>query len=436
MSDDAPLMLASFPRAVVHIDGDAFFTSVEQALHPALRGRPVVTGKERGIIACASYEAKAKGIKRGVSLWDAMRKCPDLVVLPSDYETYSLFSKRMFEIMRRFTPEVEEYSIDEAFADLTGMRQLFRASYLNIVREMQQTIQRELDITVSAGLSLSKSLAKIASDFRKPNGLTPVAGHHIHLFLPRVPISDIWGLGPNRAELLRKYGITTAWDYVRQPSEWIHRLLHKPGLEIWRELRGEPVLPICTDVAHPETGISKSKTFSSPSSDTDFVYAKLFRNLESAFIKLRRHRLSTSEITISLRRKDYKESAICARLNRPLDVAQDASGILRQLFKQVYQAGSVYRATTVLLGRLKENRSRQYELFEDTARIERSHRLGAVLESVNGKHGKHRVCAGTGLYLARTPPSERDERCWRKSHLLCGETDRKRIRIPRLDLKV
>ena len=90
-------MQSSFPRAIAHIDGDAFFTSVEQAIHPALKDKPVVTGQEHGIIDCASYEAKALGIKRGVSLWDARRICPELVVLPSDYETYSIFSKRMFE---------------------------------------------------------------------------------------------------------------------------------------------------------------------------------------------------------------------------------------------------------------------------------------------------------------------------------------------------
>ena len=123
-----PFTLHSFPHAIVHFDGDAFFTSVEQALHPDLKGRPVVTGQERGIIACASYEAKALGIKRGVALHEARRMCPDLVVLPSDYETYSLFSKRMFDIARRYTPMVEEYSIDEGFADLTGLRRVFHAS--------------------------------------------------------------------------------------------------------------------------------------------------------------------------------------------------------------------------------------------------------------------------------------------------------------------
>ena len=113
--------LHNWPRAILHIDGDAFFTSCEEAIQPELKGKPLITGGERGIVACASYAAKKLGIKRGIALHEAKRICPGLIVLPSDYETYSLFSRRMFNIMRRFTPQVEEYSIDEAFADLTGI---------------------------------------------------------------------------------------------------------------------------------------------------------------------------------------------------------------------------------------------------------------------------------------------------------------------------
>ncbi|NMC96689.1 MAG: DNA polymerase IV, partial [Deltaproteobacteria bacterium] len=148
--------LSSWPRAIVHIDGDAFFTSCEEAIHPELRGKALITGGERGIVACASYPAKKLGIKRGVPLAEARKICPGLIVLPSDYETYSLFSQRMFNIMRRFTPDVEEYSIDEAFADLTGMRRLLRSSYEEIVLKMKKEIERELGITVSVGLSITK----------------------------------------------------------------------------------------------------------------------------------------------------------------------------------------------------------------------------------------------------------------------------------------
>src|SRR3990170_6086875 len=127
-----PITISSWPRAILHLDADAFFASCEQAMHPELKGKPVITGRERGIVAAASYEAKARGVKRGMRLSEVKKVCPDAVLLPSDYETYSLFSLRMFEILRRFSPMVEEYSIDEAFVDLTGLRRLYHAPYEEI----------------------------------------------------------------------------------------------------------------------------------------------------------------------------------------------------------------------------------------------------------------------------------------------------------------
>ena len=138
--------LHSWPRAIIHIDGDAFFTSCEEAIHPELKGKPLITGGERGIVACANYAAKKIGVARGVPLHEARKICPGLIILPSDYETYSLFSRRIFSIMRRYTPDVEEYSIDEAFADITGMRRSLRSSYVGIAEQMKRTIERELGL--------------------------------------------------------------------------------------------------------------------------------------------------------------------------------------------------------------------------------------------------------------------------------------------------
>src|SRR5512146_2883165 len=219
--DDQPLTISSWPQAIVHVDADAFFASCEQAIHPELRGRPVVTGKERGIVAAASYEAKARGVSRGVRLSDVKKLCPDAVILPSDYETYSLFSLRMFEIMRRFSPDVEEYSIDEAFVDLTGLRRSFHGPYEMIAENIRKTIEKELGITVSAGVSLSKVLAKIGSKHKKPNGLTMIPGREIHLILADLPVEKVWGIGPNTAAFLNKHGVRTALDFARRDERFV-----------------------------------------------------------------------------------------------------------------------------------------------------------------------------------------------------------------------
>lgn len=435
-SDQQPLLLSSFPQAILHLDGDAFFTSVEQSVHPELKGRPVVTGKERGIIACASYEAKALGIKRGVRLWEAEQRCNDLVVLPSDYELYSVFSKRMFEIMRRYTPTVEEHSIDEGFADLGGLRRIHHASYPEIAQDMQAAIRAELDIGVSVGLSLSKGLAKLASTFRKPEGFTPVAGHHLHLFLRRIPLEGVWGFGRNTVQLLHKHGVRTAWDFVQRPEEWVSRLLGKVGRDIWHELRGESAFPVDPEEKRTYATISKCKTFTAPSSDREFVYGKLVRNVENACIKLRRYNLCARSIIVALREKEFIQDAMEARLNRPTGSTHEMMPVIRTLFDALYREKTAYRTTMVVMDKLQEDRGVQYELFEDPVRIDAMIRVAHVMDDINEQFGKHKVHAGTALHLTGHRRTARDEAPWRLGELLEGETERKRLAIPRLSIKV
>src|SRR5262249_36473028 len=161
--DSQPLMRGSYPQAILHIDGDAFFASCEQAGNPKLKGKPVVTGKERGIAASMSYEAKARGVVRGMPIRDILKVCPEVVLLPSDYETYSLLSTRFYAIVRKFTSEVEEYSIDECFADITGYRRAYRASYEQIAARIKHELDTSLGFTFSVGLAPNKVLAKVGS---------------------------------------------------------------------------------------------------------------------------------------------------------------------------------------------------------------------------------------------------------------------------------
>src|SRR5215472_13189161 len=241
-----PLTLASFPRAILHIDGDAFFASCEQSRRPKLQGQPVVTGKERGIAASMSYEAKARGVTRGMRLADIRKVCPEAVILPSDYETYSLLAKRFFAIVRRYTPDVEEYSIDECFADLTGLRRPLKMSYLQIATQIKKELDTELGFTFSAGLAPNKVVAKIASKWQKPSGLTAISGRELHRFLDTLPVERVWGIGPNTTAFLHKHGIRTALEFAQQREPWVKRYLSKPFYQIWQELNGQYVFELAT----------------------------------------------------------------------------------------------------------------------------------------------------------------------------------------------
>lgn len=195
-------------------------------------------------------------------------------------------------------------------------------------------------------------------------------------------------------------------------------------------------MPVSTDAWRPAASISKSKTFSAPSAERDYVYAKLIRNLESAFIKLKRHTLRAGEIMVSLRSKDYEERGLSVKLNRSVCTVLEVTAVVSTLFDRLYRPGETYRATSVVLGAIQDDRVRQYDLFDDPVEIERFQKLGGLIEQINGRYGKHRIFLGTGLHLAGKEQNDRDELCWRKIRLLPGETARKRIRIPMLDMVV
>ncbi|MCX6780566.1 MAG: DNA polymerase IV [Candidatus Magasanikbacteria bacterium] len=430
--------LQSFPRAIVHVDGDAFFASCETALHPELRGRVVVTGRERGIVSSLSYVAKARGIRRGMILSEVKKICPDAVILTSDYETYSLFSKRMFSIMRRFTSQVEEYGIDEGFADITGMRGPLHMSYEDIARAMKKAVDEELGFTVSVGLAPTKSLAKIASKWQKPNGFTSVPGRAIRGYLSTLDVSNIWGVGPNTAKYMYSLGITTAHDFISKPFEYIAANFSKPHQEMWYELNGESVWPINTEEKTSYASISKTKTFTPPSGNVEYILAQLIRNLENACIKARRHGLVARKIVVYLRTQQFGDAAIEAKITRASNFPHDLIPHVRTLFKNVFKHGVQYRATGIVLADLQSDSSVQSSLFEPIIKMEKMQRVYAAVDSLDEQYGKHTVHLGgsQATFTQTQYAGDRTRETERQKIKLLGETERQHLYIPRMMITV
>lgn len=429
-------MIRSWPRAIAHVDADAFFASVEQAVHPEYKGRPVITGAERGIVAAASYEAKARGVKRGVPLHKVKEVCPDCILLPSDYETYSLYSQRIFAILRRFTPVVEEYSIDECFCDLTGLRRLYRSDYRSIASRIREEVERELGITVSVGLSLSKSLAKLCSKFRKPNGLTAVGGRYIHILLARTPLEGVWGFGPNSVALLEKHGLKNALDFVSKSERFASNLMGKVGRELWAELRGEYVYKVSAEAPGKQMSISKTKTFTPPSGDRTHVWARALRNLESACIKARRHGLAPRGVALHLRSQSYDHAGSDTKLARPTSSTNELTSVLLDLFDEIYRPGVLYRATGVVLFELTDRVPSQFTLFEDPRRAIENEKLFEAVDEAAGKYGKHTVSFADCAELGGQHAGERGRVSQRKTDLLEGESFRQHLGLPLLRHKL
>lgn len=436
--ENQPLTIQSWDKAILHIDADAFFASCEQAIHPELRDKPVITGKERGIVSAASYEAKARGIKRGMRLFEVRQVCPDAVILPSDYETYSIFSRRMFEILRRFTPDVEEYSIDEAFADLTGLRRAYHGSYGMIAEKIQQATEKELGFTVSIGLSLTKVLAKIGSKHNKPHGLTVISGREIHLYLENLPVDKLWGIGSNTAAFLNKHGIRTALQYARKDEGFINKHLSKPYQEIWHELNGRSVYPVVTEAKDSYQSISKAKTFTPPSTDETFIFAQLSKNLENACIKARRYMLGATRLIIFLRGQDFSSSGIEIKLNIPSAFPVSLMEPLKEGFRHIFRANTLYRQTGVVLAGLMPYNRTQYSLFDDVAKIEKLTKIYEVIDSLSSKYGKHTLQLGSSLPTKQQSQhgGDRGDKPVRQSETFKGENKRQRLGLPMLHIKV
>jgi DNA polymerase IV len=430
--DDPPLAIRSFPRAIVHLDGDAFFASCEQAKHPTLQGKPVVTGKERGIVASMSYEAKARGVSRGMTIRQIRQVCPEAIILPSDYETYSLLSLRMFAIVRRYTPEVEEYSIDECFADLTGLRRPLRMSYREMAVHLKHDLDTELGFTFSLGLAPNKVLAKLASTWRKPSGLTVIPGQDIHRYLAEVSLEKVWGIGPQTSAYLQKHGVRTALELARRSEAWVRQHLTKPGVQIWQELNGQVILPLETAPKTVYASIQKVRTFTPPSSDAAYVFGQLSRNIEHACAKARRYQLAARGAVVFLRTETYRDLGMALALTRPTNLAHELVALLRPQFGRIFTPSRDYRLTGVVLLKLQPDTPGQLDLFGETLRAERIRQVYTAIDALNRKYGKYTVYLGSSHPAVIQAPhgGARGEMTARQRTVLPGESPRKHLGFP------
>ncbi len=425
-------------RAILHIDGDAFFASCEQARDPRLVGKPVVTGQERGIAASLSYEAKALGISRAMPLFEIKKRFPQVIIMPSDYETYSILSRRFFEIVRRYTPDVEEYGVDECFADITGMRRLHHGSYRKIAEAIQQDLQAELGVAFSIGLAPSKVLAKVGSKWNKPHGLTVISSREVSQFLEKLAVGDVWGIGPQTAAFLQRYRIMTADEFAKRPLAWVTQNLTKPHIETWQELNGTSVMPLVLQEKTDYQSIQKFKTFTPPSTDRIFVFSQLVRNLENACAKARRYGLAARTVSVVLRTQEFRHASCEITLERASALPEEILVSLQAAFDMIYIPGTKYRATGAFLSKLTPETYEQPDLFGRVLKALSMRKVYDAVDALNRKYGKYTVGLAASLKAKQFAQheGERGDATMRKQDLFKGENTRQRLNIPMLWIKV
>ena len=387
---------SSFPNAIAHIDCNAFFASVEQAYNPALLGKPLlVAGMGGSCVITASYEARKLNIGTGMPVWEAKKLCPQAIVIPGNFRHYLLFHQKFLQIVGEFTPEIEAASIDECYIDLKGLRRLYRKPYAAICRDIQSAVKNRLGIGVSIGLSTSKVLAKVASNYKKPNGLTVVSGKDIEKFLKIISIDKIKGLGTNSRSLLAKQGIRTTMEFVTAPQERIKKLLGKPGLEMQLELRGFSVRPVITEIALPKS-LARTRSFSL-TTDKKLIYQELLKNLALAFWHLRKRKLKTRQLTLMLRTREYKVYGAEIRLPEDLNCEGAIMKLVREAFERLYRPGTEYRSSGVISTGLRLEEYIPPKLFPNELETSAQISLFDNIDRLNAKFGDAAIVLGSTI---------------------------------------
>jgi len=292
-------------RAIIHLDLDAFYAGVEILENPELAGKPVLIGghpEGRGVVAAASYAARAYGVRSAMPMSRALALCPEAVILPSRFSVYGDYSRRVMAILREATPLFEQMSIDEAYLDVTEEVPAWEAA-IDLARELQRRVREEIGLSASLGVASNKLVAKIASDHNKPGGLTIVPPGQEESFLEPLPVRVLWGVGPVMASKLAQLGVTTVGDLARLPEDELRRRFGKHGAGLARQAKGIDRRPVITE--HQVKSISQERTFRRDVVDLQLMHEQLEKMSEQVARRLARKELVAGTIGIKLRYSDF-----------------------------------------------------------------------------------------------------------------------------------
>ena len=390
--------VARFPHAIVHFDGDSFFASVEQAMDYRLRGKVVITGGERGAVTSVSKEGKVLGLSRGMSMREIRIVCPDAIIVPGDYVSYAIYAHRMYDIVRNYTPEVEEYSIDECFADITGLEESLDMSYEDIVRAMKAELEESLGVTFGVGLASSKTLAKAASKAHKPAGFTSVPFVETPAFTSSIPIRYIWGLGGASGTKLEKLGAPTALDFAEKDDAWLamHHL-GKPYRDVWLELRGEYIRELGTEHSGPTSSLMTTRTWKPASLHRAFILSQLSKNVEQVCAKARSHEVRARGLSFYLKTQEFTYHNVSLELALPVSNPSDVMKHIEEHFDEIYAPDILYRASGVTLRGLISEGASMPDLFGEAEGAEEKNKIFKSVDSLNKIYGKQTPFLGSSM---------------------------------------
>lgn len=321
-------------RKIIHIDMDAFFASVEQRDNPALRGIPIAIGHDgpRGVVSTASYEARKFGVHSAMPMARARRLCPDLTVVPGRYEAYKEVSRAAHAIFKDYTDIIEPLSIDEAFLDVTDNKRGLTLAK-DVADEIRRRIRSELNLTASAGVSYNKFLAKIASDYRKPDGMTIIHPDRALDFIADLSIEKFWGVGPRTASRMHYIGVFTGRDLRRCSLKHLTEVFGKMGQTYYNFARGIDHRPVETEYVRKSVGCEQ--TFSADIGARSAVIIELYHAVLELVARIDKDRFEGRTLTLKVKYADFTQITRSLTQNNILVSKADILPLAKRLLADV-----------------------------------------------------------------------------------------------------
>ncbi|MFA6979283.1 MAG: DNA polymerase IV [Ignavibacteriaceae bacterium] len=369
---------------IFHLDLDAFFVSVERILDPSLKGKPVIVGGDphgRGVVAACSYEARAFGLRSGMPIRDAFRLCPKGIYLHGHGKEYSRYSKAVKNILERYAPVMEQASIDEFYMDFSGCQKIYGNPYY-FASLLQAEIKRELSLPCSIGIAANKYVAKISSDYAKPEGITYVVAGQEQEFLAPLPIETMPGIGKVTTKQLNARGFRIIKDITNASSDYFTTHLGKYGLAIYEHAHGKGTEFLT--VQHERKSIGREETFQKDISDTHEIEKILFHLVEDVANSLRKKGWMTKTITLKLRYSDFITITRAQSLKEPSNSDKIIFNTITELFRNAYKRRVAIRLIGVQLTNFYSS-FEQENLFD--GKEEKEKRMLNSIDELRAKYG-------------------------------------------------
>lgn len=350
-------------RTIVHADLDAFYASVEQLDNPELRGKPVLVGgsaQSRGVVAAASYEARKFGVRSAMPMSQALCKCPDAIRVSPRFDRYGEVSRQVMAVFHEITPLVQPLSMDEAFLDVTG-REKFHGGIRPLAVYIKREVKRRTGLTASIGVGVNKTVAKIASDMEKPDGLVIVPAGREASFLAPLPVRRLWGIGPKSEKVLVDAGFRTIADVAASTPERVEAILGSRGPEVYEMSCGRDERPVITEWERKSVGAER--TFARDLPDGEELRVQLRHIAAKVGDRLRKHGSRARTITLKLRYKYFKTITRQVTREEPTDDTDQLYNDAGALLEKVVQDGDQFRLLGISCSKLEESPKEQLKLL-------------------------------------------------------------------------